>query len=127
MSKPNEKNDSKESTEPSKDPHALDWMGKLGLSILVFFPVFVIVISVVALHYSIIDPLTVLALFGGSLLIVCGYFHLVYVLPRLSKDVEASVSMQALRASFWLVMFGLIIIVLAIVLGYLVRLDLLSL
>jgi len=55
----------------------------------------------------------------GGLLILCGYYHLVYVLPRMGKDIEARISMEALRASFWLVMFGLLIIVLALVLGLL--------
>lgn len=50
----------------------------------------------------------------GSVILVCGYYHLVYVLPRMAKDAEARISMEALRVSSWLVIFGLIIIVLGV-------------
>lgn len=52
-----------------------------------------------------------LAFLLGGLILAFGYYHLVYVLPRMAKDMETRVSMEALRASFWLVVFGLIIIV----------------
>jgi heme/copper-type cytochrome/quinol oxidase subunit 4 len=66
-----------------------------------------------------IGKLCILAFWIGGLLILFGYYHLVYVLPRMSKDVETRISMEALRASFWLVIFGLVLVVLAFVLGFL--------
>jgi hypothetical protein len=53
-----------------------------------------------------------LAFLVGSIILICGYYHLIYVLPIMSKDVETRLSMEALRVSFWLVIFGLIIIIL---------------
>ena len=55
-----------------------------------------------------------LAFLLGGLLLIFGYYHLVYVLPRMTKDVETRVSIEALRVSFWLVIFGLIIILLGL-------------
>ena len=40
------------------------------------------------------------------------YYHLVSVLPRRAKETNASISIIALRASSWLVIGGLIIMVL---------------
>jgi amino acid permease len=55
-----------------------------------------------------------LAFLFGGLLLAYGYYHLVYVLPKMTKDVETRISMEALRASFWVVIVGLIIIVLGL-------------
>lgn len=55
-----------------------------------------------------------LAFLLGGIILVCGYYHLIYVLPRMTKDMETRLSMEALRVSFWLVIFGLIMIVLGI-------------
>lgn len=66
-----------------------------------------------------ISELLSLAFLIGGLLILCGYYHLVYVLPRMGKNIEARISMEALRASFWLVIFGLVVVVLAFVFGFL--------
>jgi len=68
----------------------------------------------VFLNSSSIDKTASLALLLGSSILVCGYYHLVYVLPRMAKDMETRISMEALRVSFWLVIFGLIIIVLGL-------------
>jgi hypothetical protein len=55
-----------------------------------------------------------LAFLLGGLILIYGYYHLVYVLPRIMKDMETRVSIEALRASFWLVIFGLVIILLGL-------------
>lgn len=55
-----------------------------------------------------------LAFILGGLVLVCGYYHLVYMLPKAAKDMETHISMEALRASFWLVIFGMIIITLGL-------------
>ena len=68
----------------------------------------------VFLDSSSVDKAASLALLLGSSILVCGYYHLVYVLPRMAKDMETQISMEALRVSFWLVIFGLIIIVLGL-------------
>jgi uncharacterized membrane protein len=61
-----------------------------------------------------VDQIGSLTFLLGSVVLVCGYYHLVYVLPRMAKDMETRVSMEALKVSFWLVIFGLIIIVLGV-------------
>jgi Na+/melibiose symporter-like transporter len=50
----------------------------------------------------------------GGLILLVGYYHLVYVLPEMTKDGETRVSVQALRASFWLVAFGLAVVLIGI-------------
>lgn len=49
--------------------------------------------------------------FGAGVLGVA-YRHLVLVLPKKAKETNTSISVMALRASFWLVIGGLIIAVL---------------
>ena len=61
-----------------------------------------------------VDQIGSLSFLLGSAVLVCGYYHLVYVLPRMAKDMETRVSMEALKVSFWLVIFGLVIIVLGV-------------
>jgi hypothetical protein len=91
----------------------MQWIG------IIFIVLLPISTFVVVLSRSSIESIGYIAIFMASLLIVCGYYHLVYVIPRMSKDVEARVSMEALKASFWIIMFGLIIVVLVVVLSFL--------
>jgi len=55
-----------------------------------------------------------LAFLLGGIILVCGYYHLIYILPKMTKDIEARISMEAIRTSFWLVIFGLIMIILGL-------------
>ena len=89
-----------------------DWAGIIGLFTLAL--IFIIAVVYAGLILSSVDQIGALAFLLGSAVLVCGYYHLVYVLPRTGKDVETRVSMEALRVSFWLVIFGLIIIVLGL-------------
>jgi len=50
----------------------------------------------------------------GGIILVCGYYHLIYKLPKMTKDMETRISMEALRTSFWLVIFGLVMIILGL-------------
>lgn len=59
-------------------------------------------------------PMKLLPLLVGILIVLVGYYHLIYKLPRISREFETRLSMEALRVSFWLVIFGLIIIVLGV-------------
>jgi hypothetical protein len=68
----------------------------------------------VSLSSSFVDKTASLALLLGSSIMVCGYYHLVYVLPKMAKSMETQISIEALRVSFWLVIFGLVIIVLGL-------------
>jgi len=63
---------------------------------------------------TVIDGIAFLSFLLGSIILAVGYYHLVYVLPKMAKDMETRISIEALRVSFWLVIFGLIIIVLGI-------------
>ncbi|MEM2144588.1 MAG: hypothetical protein QW279_04455 [Candidatus Jordarchaeaceae archaeon] len=82
-----------------------------------------LVLLAIAGILAILDPfsigkLCILGFWIGGLLTVYGYYHLVYVLPTLGKDIETRISMEALRASFWLVVFGLVVIILSLVFGF---------
>jgi hypothetical protein len=100
----------------TKKPMMPVLMQLIGIIFIILIP---IAAFVAILLRSSIELIGFMAILTASLLIVCGYYHLVYVIPRMSKDVEARVSMEALKASFWIIMFGLIIIVLVIVLSFL--------
>jgi Trk-type K+ transport system membrane component len=54
----------------------------------------------------------ILALGGGILFV--GYINLIYWLPRKTKSFDTTISIQALKASLWLVIFGTIIIALGL-------------
>ena len=58
---------------------------------------------------------------SGACVLGVGYTCLVCFLPKKAKDVDTQISMEALKASFWLVIFGLIIIIL----GFLYSMNLL--
>lgn len=58
---------------------------------------------------------------SGVVILGVGYTCLVYFLPKKANDIDTRISMEALRASFWLVIFGLIIIIL----GFLYAMNLL--
>jgi hypothetical protein len=51
--------------------------------------------------------------FGGGILCI-GYLNLVHWLPKKTKNLDTVLSIQALKASFWLVIFGLVIIILGL-------------
>ena len=51
-----------------------------------------------------------LAVTVGIFILGIGYYCLVSVLPRKAKEIDTSISLTALRASFWLVIGGIIII-----------------
>lgn len=91
----------------------MQWIG------IIFITLIPIAALVAILFRSSIELIGFIAIFIASLLIVCGYYHLVYVIPRMGKEVDARVSMEALKASFWIIMFGLIIVVLVVVLSFL--------
>jgi hypothetical protein len=89
----------------------------IGIMIVALIPI----IAAYILYASSIDIIPSLAFLLGGVILACGYYHLVYVLPRMAKDIETRLSMEALRVSFWLVIFGLIIIIL----GFLYLMNLL--
>lgn len=55
-----------------------------------------------------------IAIFIGCILVISGIYNLTCLLPRMARDVKVSVSIEALRTSYWLVLIGLIIILLGI-------------
>lgn len=54
----------------------------------------------------------ILALLMGLGILATGYTFLVLILPFISKRTDTSVSIEAMRASSWLIIGGLIIIIL---------------
>lgn len=56
---------------------------------------------------------SVILFLGGGILSV-GYISLTYWLPKRTKNLDTSLSIQALKASFWLVVFGVVIIALGL-------------
>lgn len=87
----------------------------IGIALLVLM----LVVTVLAFFFA--PPIASLAFLLGGLILVCGYYHLIYLLPKVAKDTETQINMEALRASFWLVIFGMIIITL----GFLYLMNLL--
>ncbi|MCS7115223.1 MAG: hypothetical protein RMJ15_08565 [Nitrososphaerota archaeon] len=55
-----------------------------------------------------------IAIILGGMLLMSGLYNLTYLLPRMTKDAEVRVSMEALRASFLMVSIGLVIIFLGV-------------
>jgi len=55
-----------------------------------------------------------LAILVGNFLLMGGIYNLNYFLPKITKDVEIQVSIETLRASFWIIVIGLIITLLGI-------------
>jgi ABC-type multidrug transport system permease subunit len=97
----------KSSTKGRKYGNIWDWGGILILACLVLL---------ILLYYFIpsMTATKLLPLLLGVLIVVAGYYHLIYKLPKMAKDVETRLSIEALRVSFWLVIFGLIIIILGL-------------
>jgi len=81
------------------------------ISILIFLCLLLLLIPMILYYFTYLqEPAKLLPLLLGIPLVLFGYIHLVYILPRMAKDAETRLSMEALRASFWLVIFGLILI-----------------
>lgn len=55
----------------------------------------------------------VILVLGGGISCV-GYLNLIHFLPNKTKNQDTVISIQAVKASFWLVIFGLIIIILGL-------------
>jgi len=81
-------------------------LGTVAIVVIIIVLVFLLVPSTYAIAS--------LALLLGGIILACGYYHLIYVLPKMTKDMETRISMEALRTSFWLVMFGLVMIILGL-------------
>jgi uncharacterized membrane protein len=78
--------------------------------------IFCIALLLISFHFLVspIEASSLLSLLLGSLILICGYYHLIYMLPKTMREMETRISMEALRASYWLVIFGLVIIVLCL-------------
>jgi hypothetical protein len=80
-------------------------------SILIFLCLLVLIPTIILYYFAhLLESAKLIPLLLGIPLVLLGYIHLVYILPWMAKDVETRLSMEALRASFWLVIFGLILI-----------------
>jgi len=77
--------------------------------------IFILVVPLLAFIFEPSVRMASLVYILGGLIVIFGFYHLVYVLPRMAKDMETRISLEAHRASFWLVIFGLVIIVLSCV------------
>jgi Ca2+/Na+ antiporter len=102
-----------DSKSPSKLPKKSGWSSvwDAGGIIILVSPFLLLIVYLCILS---MDPTKLLPLLLGSLILICGYYQLIYKLPKMTKDIETSISMETLRASFWLVIFGLVIIVLGL-------------
>jgi quinol-cytochrome oxidoreductase complex cytochrome b subunit len=58
------------------------------------------------------EDIGLLALMIGLGILATGYISLVLILPFISRKTDTSISIEALRASSWLVIGGLIIVIL---------------
>jgi len=56
----------------------------------------------------------ILSIIFGVLFSAGGYCCLVWVLPKKAREIDTSISIIALRASFWLVVAGIIMIFLGL-------------
>ncbi len=54
----------------------------------------------------------------GAILTLLGYYHLIFVLPTI-KTSDTSITAESLKASYWLVILGLALIVIFLILGFL--------
>lgn len=85
---------------------------------LVIIGALIIIAFMLLIFYFNAEPLasktSSIAIILGGILLMSGIYNLTYLLPRMTKDVEVRVSMEALRASFLIVLIGLIIILLGV-------------
>jgi len=107
--------------EKKKSESEFDLLAKIPKGIVIGFVLLLLSIAIILVSFGSfsISKLCIVGIWVGGLLTLFGYYHLVYVLPIMGKDVDARISMESLQASFWLVMLGLVIIVLSLVLGFL--------
>jgi membrane protein YdbS with pleckstrin-like domain len=96
----------------SKSPTLSKRLVLLSIAVGMLFVTVTFVFAFASYRYAVAS----LALLLGGLILAFGYYHLVYVLPKMVKymetrtDIETRINIEALRASFWLVAFGLVII-----------------
>jgi drug/metabolite transporter (DMT)-like permease len=100
-------------TEKTRLKETIEFLKSIG-AIIIMIGVLLVVLAFQYLFLeSSINRTAFFVLFLGSGILMGGCYNLIYLLPRM-KEVETRISMEALRASFWMVIFGLIIILLGL-------------
>lgn len=100
------------------------WLANVGKSInagkatIVLILIVVVIYAILSVVVSSINVIGTFTIFLGTAILISGYYHLIYVLPGMAKEVKTGlaeellsrVCMQAVRVSFWLVILGIVII-----------------